>query len=235
MPKVEALCDELALMPAPSAPASRSGFLRRGERGSTGVVGSVFLGGSLIDRSSPPMRVKPFLVLACGLFVLAGCGDAGSPVSATPAATPADGASTAPSPSRSASSEPLPDGYDPTRNPKADIVAALKKAKLDGRPVLLDFGADWCPDCVVLGRTFRTKTVRPVIAGYHVVSIDVGQFDRNLGVARKYGLDLQRSGIPGLVVLSSSGKVKTRTNDGSFASARTMKPAQVAAFLKRWR
>ncbi|NKZ02414.1 thioredoxin family protein [Actinomadura latina] len=180
------------------------------------------------------MHIKPFLVLTCGLFVVAACGDGGSATSEAPATAAAKEASAAPSPERSASSEPLPDGYDPARNPKADIAEALTRAKLDKRPVLLDFGADWCPDCVVLGRTFRTRTVRPVIARYHVVSIDVGQFDRNLSVARKYGLNLQTSGIPALVVVSSGGKVKTRTNDGSFANARSMKPAQVAAFLKRW-
>lgn len=57
-----------------------------------------------------------------------------------------------------ATTEPIREGYDPARDAKADIAAALAEAGRDGRPVLLDFGADWCPDCVVLGRTFRTAT-----------------------------------------------------------------------------
>lgn len=117
----------------------------------------------------------------------------------------------------------------------ADIAAALARAERDGRPVLLDFGADWCPDCVVLGRTFRTATVRPVLARYHVVSIDVGRFDHNVRLAEQYGLNLETSGIPALVVLSGAGKVRTTTNDGSFATARSLSPKQVAGFLKRWR
>jgi thiol:disulfide interchange protein len=129
----------------------------------------------------------------------------------------------------------LPNGYDSKRDPDADIAAALAKSKADGHPVLLDFGADWCPDCVVLEKTFRTGTVRPVIAGFHVVAVDVGRFDRHLDVARRYRLRLETSGIPALVVLSRTGKARATTNDGSFANARTMTAGQVAAYLKRWR
>ena len=128
----------------------------------------------------------------------------------------------------------MPDGYDPARNAKADIAAALVKARVDKRPVLLDFGADWCPDCVVLEHTVRTSKVRPVIGRFRVVAIDVGRFDRHLDLARNYHLDLRTSGIPALVVLSHTGKVRTATNDGSFGNARTMTAGQVAAFLKRW-
>jgi hypothetical protein len=67
-----------------------------------------------------------------------------------------------------------------------------------------------------------------------VVSVDVGQFDRNLDVADELTVDLQASGIPALVVLDSSGKVRTVTNDGSFANARTMNADDVAAFLRKW-
>jgi hypothetical protein len=50
----------------------------------------------------------------------------------------------------------------------------------------------------------------------------------------KYHLNLRTSGIPAFVVLSDTGKVRTTTNDGSFANARTMTADEVVAFLKRW-
>jgi thiol:disulfide interchange protein len=178
------------------------------------------------------MSPKTYFMLAAVLFAATACGNTSSASgSAAPSTTAALGsASPASTPSAA-----LPNGYDPNRNAEADIAAALAKSKADKRPVLLDFGADWCPDCVVLGHTFRTDTVRPVIGGFHVVSVDVGKFDRHLDVARKYHLNLQTSGIPALVVLSGTGKIRTVTNDGSFANARTMTADQVAAFLKRWR
>jgi thiol:disulfide interchange protein len=184
------------------------------------------------------MSAKPYLVLAAALFTAVACGNngstAGAPTLGTGTTTPISATAT-PTPTQTQTSEPLPNGYDPARDAEADIAAALAKAKIDKRPVLLDFGADWCPDCVVLGRTFRTDTVRPVVDHFHVVSIDVGRFDRHLSLARKYGLNLQTSGIPALVVLSGVGKVRTTTSDGSFSNARTMTPEQVAAFLKHWR
>ncbi|MET7287010.1 thioredoxin family protein [Streptomyces sp. NPDC005573] len=142
---------------------------------------------------------------------------AGSPEAASPAAAP-----------------PLPDGYDSSRNAKADIKAALTTAAKQHREVLVDFGADWCPDCMVLGRLFRSPQAEPVLRkDYVVVAVDVGRFDRNLDVARPY-VNLMTSGIPALVVLKSDGEVRTATSDGSFANARTMSPQRVKEFLTRW-
>jgi thiol:disulfide interchange protein len=134
----------------------------------------------------------------------------------------------------SATAQALPDGYDATRNAKADIQAALAAAVKEHREVLLDFGADWCPDCRALDVMFRSGQVQPLLArDYLVVAVDVGKFNHNLELAGQY-VDLQTSGIPALVVLKSTGTLRTATNDGAFSNARTMDPAQVAAFLSRW-
>lgn len=149
---------------------------------------------------------------------------------ASPAATAAPTATTVPSTVVHA----LPDGYDAHRNAEADIRAALAAAEREHREVLIDFGADWCPDCRVLDVTFRSAEVEPLLRkDYVVVAVDVGEFDRNLDLAGKY-VDLNTSGIPALVVLKSDGTPRIATNDGSFANAQTMKPSQVAAFLTRW-
>ncbi|MFE1285867.1 thioredoxin family protein [Streptomyces sp. NPDC058751] len=124
--------------------------------------------------------------------------------------------------------------YDPKADAAADIAAALKEAKKDGRPVLVDFGADWCLDCRVLGARFEQPGPSALLAEYHVVKVDVGEFDHNLDVAERY-VDLRSSGIPALTVLdAASGRVKVATNRGEFADARAMSVAQVEEFLKRW-
>ncbi|MFJ1707233.1 thioredoxin family protein [Kitasatospora sp. NPDC088346] len=195
-----------------------------------------------------------FATTLAGALLSAGCastagvdassGTATAPVTASGAATPAaSAASAAPAapaaaPAASASAAPsgpaLPAGYDPKRDAAADIKAALALSAEDHRQVLLDFGADWCPDCKVLERLFRSPEVEPVLRDrYRVVSVDVGQFDHNVELALDY-VDLRTSGIPALVVLSPDGKVLTATSDGAFANARTMKPPAVAQFLNRW-
>jgi thiol:disulfide interchange protein len=100
--------------------------------------------------------------------------------------------------------------------------------------VLLDFGADWCPDCVALDGMFHSAQVESLLnSNYVVVPVDVGDWNLNLAVAGDY-VDLNTSGIPALVVISDSGQVREATNDGSFSNARTMAPSQVASFLTTW-
>ncbi|MFF0290927.1 thioredoxin family protein [Streptomyces sp. NPDC005262] len=128
----------------------------------------------------------------------------------------------------------LPDGYDANRNAKDDIEAALATAAKEHREVLIDFGANWCPDCKVLDVMFHSAQVEPLLQkDYVVVAVDVGEFDHNIDLAGQY-VNLQTSGIPALVVLRSDGTVRTATNDGSFANAQTMDAGQVSAFLTRW-
>jgi thiol:disulfide interchange protein len=160
---------------------------------------------------------------------------ASSSAAASPAqASPSSAATPSASAAATVAAQTLPEGYDPSRDAAADIKAALATAAARHQEVLIDFGADWCPDCKVLEQLFRTPEVKPLLAAnYQVVSVDVGKFDHNLDLAAKY-LDLQTAGIPGLVVLGADGKVRVATSDGSFSDARTMQPGQVAAFLTRW-
>ncbi|CAM5547906.1 Thioredoxin domain-containing protein OS=Kitasatospora aureofaciens OX=1894 GN=GCM10010502_51810 PE=4 SV=1 [Kitasatospora aureofaciens] len=152
---------------------------------------------------------------------------------ATAAAPPASSASTG-SVTTSAGAGKLPDGYDPNRDAASDLQAALALSAGDQRPVLIDFGANWCPDCKVLDKLFRSEQVAPLLRDdYRVVAVDVGRFDHNLDLAAQY-VDLQRSGIPALVVLSPDGAVRTASNDGAFSNARSMTANTVAAYLKRW-
>ncbi len=124
--------------------------------------------------------------------------------------------------------------YDPARDATADITSALRLAAQHHRRVLIDFGADWCPDCRVLGQLYHAPAVAPVLAhDYVLVTVDVGQGDHNLSLAQRYG-DAIRVGIPALVVLDPSGRVITTTADGAFADARSMTADDVLAFLTRW-
>jgi protein disulfide-isomerase len=178
-----------------------------------------------LRRLALPVAVLTLLLAACGRAA-----------SAPPAAASAGPDGRAPSAVASTvTTAPVVLGdYDASADAGADVKAALAAAAKDGRPVLVDFGADWCTDCLVLGRLATKPQVTPLIAKFHVVSVDVGQFDRNLDVADGLTVDLHTSGIPALVVLDSTGKVRTATNDGSFADARHLTAGDVAAFLTKW-
>ncbi|MFC8719858.1 thioredoxin family protein [Kitasatospora sp. NPDC057198] len=188
-----------------------------------------------------------------GVALTAGCASSAGTTAATPAATAATAATaqasvaaavTSPAAVASPSSplpvasptaaRGIPDGYDAGRDAEADIRAALAEAAKDHREVLVDFGADWCPDCRALDVMFRSAQVEPLLQkDYVVVAVDVGRFDHNLDVAAQY-VDLQTSGIPALAVLKSNGELRTATDDGAFANASSMDAGQVSAFLTRW-
>ncbi|MFD7450523.1 thioredoxin family protein [Kitasatospora sp. NPDC059827] len=189
-------------------------------------------------------------LIACTVLsavLITGCGSATRAAESRPTTTPATAATTSASSASSATSPTataaasagtapadLPDGYDATRDAEADVKAALARSAGDQRPVLLDFGANWCPDCKVLDKLFRSPQVTPLLRDdYRVVAVDVGRFDHNLNLAARY-VDLRSSGIPALVVLSPDGTLRTASNDGAFSNARAMSAGTVATFLKRW-
>lgn len=186
------------------------------------------------------MRI--FAPLAALLLLASGCSriaqSPDSPVASanrtTATASASVSASASPSATADAVAAALGD-YDTGHDAKQDIRKALAAAAADKRNVLIDFGADWCTDCRVLAKLGQTPAVAPLLGEhYHVVSVDVGEFDKNLGVAESYDLNLNRSGIPALVVLTPAGKVRFVSNDGSFEDARHMTAGEVAAFLRQW-
>ncbi|MEV4319144.1 thioredoxin family protein [Actinocrispum sp. NPDC049592] len=180
------------------------------------------------------MNGRRLTAAALCLALTGGCSvpDTSAPSGGIPTTTTTTVTST--SARTSVTEKPLPDkSYDPSRDAAADVRTALGQAAADKLPVLLDFGADWCPDCVVLQKLFQADQVAPVLKKYHVVSVDVGRFDRNLALAKKY-VKLDKSGIPAVVVLSPDGTIRVATNDGAFANARDMQATEVQAFLTRW-
>jgi thiol:disulfide interchange protein len=124
--------------------------------------------------------------------------------------------------------------YDPRANVRAEIQAALGEAQQDHKLILLDFGADWCLDCVILDRFFADAAVQPYLRDhYHLVRVDVGRFDHNLDVARKYGMPIE-GGVPAIVVLAPTGQILVNTRDGSMEGARRMTPAIIRRNLEQW-
>jgi len=123
--------------------------------------------------------------------------------------------------------------FYPSTDAAKDIDAAFAAAAKDGRNVLLDFGADWCPDCRVLGTLFDDASVAPVVdANFHVVRIDVGRRDKNGDLAAKYGAT-SGDWIPAVVVLDPQRHAIAST-DSTVRLTRKTTPADLLALLKQW-
>jgi thioredoxin 1 len=124
------------------------------------------------------------------------------------------------------------------RNPDEapeEIAAALAAAAKDHKRVILVFGGNWCYDCHVLDATFRSKQIAPLVNGnYHVVHVNVGDYDKNLDLAKKYEIPLEK-GVPSLAILDPDGKLVVSQKKGEFESTTRIGPEDVVQFLKQWK
>lgn len=88
----------------------------------------------------------------------------------------------------------------------ADVAAALGRAQASGHRIVLVFGANWCHDSRALAGWFTTPRFAAMLKPrYEIVWIDVGNKDRNLDLAKRYGLDGIK-GTPTVLVLDNAGK-----------------------------
>lgn len=125
--------------------------------------------------------------------------------------------------------------YSETADARVEIKEALEKAKAEHKRVILVFGANWCYDCHVLDAAFHRLQLSEIIAvNYVVVHVDVGKFDKNLDLMKKYEVPRNR-GIPGLAVLENDGRLVYSQKNGEFENARAMSPDDFLAFLNKWK
>ena len=126
--------------------------------------------------------------------------------------------------------------YPEVARAKSDLEAAMKEAAKSQRRVLVEFGGNWCPDCIVLDRYFHDAANAELLRKHYVlVHVNVGDkgITDNLDIAERYGIPLKK-GVPALAVLESDGRLVHAQRNGEFESMRKLDPAAVGDFLKKW-
>jgi len=123
--------------------------------------------------------------------------------------------------------------YNESADARAEIKQALSQATKAGVPVLVIFGANWCGDCKVLDMALKEGASAQFVAReFKVVKVDVGKFDRNVGIAESYGVPL-KNGIPAVVILSPANQVLYVTRAGELADARNMGENGIYQFFRK--
>jgi thioredoxin 1 len=90
-------------------------------------------------------------------------------------------------------------------SPEAMLDRAAGKAREAHQVLMVEFGADWCSDCSALAKELQEGPVHPFFRDHVALfKVDVGEFNRNLGIARSLGVDVNQ-GIPAAVFLSPDG------------------------------
>jgi thioredoxin family protein len=108
------------------------------------------------------------------------------------------------------------DIYPADANPSQEIAEALYSAATFRKRVLVVFGGNWCFDCHVLDEAFHSPEIAPTLNKFFlVVHVDIGEMNKNLDIAKKYGVPLDR-GVPAVAVLDSDGKLLFSQKRGEF-------------------
>ena len=102
--------------------------------------------------------------------------------------------------------EPRP--YDAEADAEIDINHTLVAAKEEGKLGLLVFGANWCHDSRALAAHFEKPRFESLLRShYKMTYIDVGQKNRNIDLARKFGVD-DIVATPTVFITDSDGNVQ---------------------------
>jgi thioredoxin 1 len=123
--------------------------------------------------------------------------------------------------------------YSETADARLDIKQALTQAVATHTSVIVVFGANWCGDCKMLDSAMKSGASAPLLSrDFQIVKVNVGHWDKNLDIAKSYGVPLEK-GIPAVVILSSKNKVVYVTKEGELANARRMGENGIYEFFKR--
>jgi thioredoxin-related protein len=126
-----------------------------------------------------------------------------------------------------------PNLYPANADAKQEIAQAIAAADKENKRVLLVFGGNWCLDCHVLENAFQQPRVAPVLKqNFKVVHVDIGEYDKNLDIAKKYHIPLEK-GVPSVAVLNRHGERLYSSTE--FEKARGMSEEDVIAFLDLWK
>ena len=109
--------------------------------------------------------------------------------------------------------------YDEHANAPEQVRQAVSAARAAHKDVLLVFGANWCPDCLVLDSVLHQNAA--ISDRFVIVKIDVGDFNKNLDLVKRYEVPL-RKGIPAAAVVSGEDQLLYVTQGGELANAHHM-------------
>lgn len=124
---------------------------------------------------------------------------------------------------------PYPDAaLAPTQVREAFVTAAKTH-----RRVLLDFGANWCPDCRILAGIFSLPAAASWLEkNFVVVPVNVERLNANMDLAAQYGVTI--TAVPTVLILTPQGRLLNPDTAEALGSARRMSPQAVLDLIADW-
>src|SRR5262249_6696234 len=98
--------------------------------------------------------------------------------------------------------------------------------------LMVEFGGDWCEDCVALNHNLEAGPTRDYFEDHFILlRVEVDHSDRNLDVAKSLDAGVEH-GVPAAVFFAPDGTRIGGTTRGELEPSRQFLPEQILAFLK---
>jgi thiol:disulfide interchange protein len=134
--------------------------------------------------------------------------------------------------------------YNPSANAKADLDAAIAKAKKENKQVFVQIGGNWCGWCIAFHHMIDATAVlkKQLNDNYEVVLVNYSPENKNEAVLAALN-NPQRFGFPVFLILDSNGRLlhtqnsaylETDEKDANGKPKTGHSVKKVTDFLKGW-
>lgn len=125
------------------------------------------------------------------------------------------------------------DDYDPSRDPTADLAAAIQIATEHNKRILLQVGGQWCGWCKLLDKYIQDHpTIHSLLVeDFLIVKVNYGRDNRNPGFLGQYP---QIHGYPHIFVLESDGTFLHSQDTAVLEEGDTYNENAILRFLREW-
>jgi len=125
--------------------------------------------------------------------------------------------------------------YDPAANAKADISAAVSRAKKSQKHVFIQVGGNWCSWCIAFHHLVdNTPELKDYLhKNYEVVLLNYSKENKNEAILASLSHP-ERFGFPVFVILDGNGKLLHTENSGYLEEGKGHNPKKVMDFLQNW-
>ena len=131
------------------------------------------------------------------------------------------------------SSQLPPAGYDESRDPAADLKAAVARAQRENKRILLEVGGEWCIYCRLLNKVIHDdeRLTQRLRDGFVVVKVNFSDRVKNEAFLSRYP---QIPSYPHLFLLESDGALLLSQTPDDFMKDDKYVPDLILAFLEKW-
>ncbi len=126
-----------------------------------------------------------------------------------------------------------PAGYDKTRDPAADLAAAIPQAQRENKRILLEVGGEWCIYCRLINKVIHAdeRLLKMLDDGFIVVKVNFSDDVKNEAFLSHYPAI---PSYPHLFVLETDGTFLLSQTPDDFMDKDRYVPDKILGFLQKW-